>query len=611
MTFLGWLPAPGPPFPGPVLIPYRERLIVLIGPNGYGKTRLLQAIVDRRTPRLFATLPGRLSPYLTMERAAIESGRRTARGDRELFETAESVRPREDDRGWWCARLGRPELWWSVAPDALHAVAPEDPFTPLVTIPAAHRHTGLAVEPWVRPGDLQPTALDAETTRVFRDWAHAALATGSARATVPANPLVARSDALGSISLLALAEAFCDLLAERAAQRLRVLAGFAVELRCLAVENFAWQVSADGHWIPLVSASRALSRWCTLSATETLRELQQSVAEAELTQIKTDSARTLAGDLDRALLPPGEPGAFATRTTWVAMDEPEVNLFAPAAHHLAGTLAARAGVGRTLIATHSLDLAARFVGIADFLLFDGPGRYSLERPERGIVDLLGRLTAYGPGALAATRVLHVEGDWDFEILERLHGPRLAAANVVMSRMHGVRGAGIAASSVWQRMTSTSFGMMFDHVSAAEAGRRWARVRETLATRGRAAAIRELRAGIGAGRGRAEDVEMLRMFASVLDGGIEDRLHLVMHGLSDIFQVMHPSVFGLTAGTWADAGYDGRTGFKVFCRSATGVDLGAGAECRRLVKAFDAADRPVEPIAAAALDRAVTSFIEPG
>ncbi|MEV4415560.1 hypothetical protein [Catellatospora sp. NPDC049609] len=610
-TFLGWLAEPGSPFREPVLVPYLDRAIVLVGPNGCGKTRLLRALVDRHTPRLFATLPRRLTPYLTMHRRHLEEHHGTAEaGDRELFERAEATRAQDDAEAWWCAHLNQPRLWWTVrlAADTavVTAVAPEDPFTDLARLPVASRHAATVVEPWVTPDAVEPAALDAAAARGFREWAAIVLRD----ATLYTNPLVATRRDGEAMSLLVLATTYCDLLAQRASARLRSLAGFPLELRCRPAEDFAWRVRVDDEWIPLVHTSRAMSRWCTLAATETLRELHECATAVASDVIRTTDAQTLAGTIDPVFLPPGPPGPFATRSTWVAMDEPEVHLFASEARVLGDALADRGGVGRTLVATHSLELAARFAGTADFLVFDSPGHFTVHRPERGVATLLSRLVAHGPVILAGTRVLYVEGDWDVELVDRLHGPALSAANVLLGRMHGVKGAGVAASSVWQRMMATPFGMMFDGVRADEAERRWTALRTVLATQGRQAATHQSRTAIRrAARGRHEDVELIRLFHSVVEGGLEERLRLVMHGLSDIFQVVHPSVFGLAAASWSEAGYDGRVTFKDFCRRVASVDLGDGTQCRRILDAFDQAGRPVDAAAAAALAGAVESFLK--
>jgi hypothetical protein len=384
--------------------------------------------------------------------------------------------------------------------------------------------------------------------------------------------------------------------------------GFPLLLRCRAAEDFAWHVQIDGDWIDLGHTSRAMSGWCTLAVTETLRELLQCATEAAGDALRPPDRTALAGVIDSVFVPPGPPGPFATRSTWVALDEPEMHLFPSEARVLGDALAGRGSTGRTLIATHSLDLAARFEGTADFHLFDGPGRTTFVRPEGGIATLLRRLSAQGPGILTHTRILYVEGDWDVELVERLHGRSLAAANVLISRMQGVKGAGIAAASVWQRMIATPFGMMFDGIRATEAASMWASAQAVMGNQGREEALSRLRAVLRTARGRHEQVELIRLFHAVLEGCIEGRLRLVMHGLSDIFQVVHPSVLGLNAQSWADAGYDGGSSFKAFCLRASGVDLSDGRQCRLIVDAFDATGRPVDNAAAAALGEAIDAFV---
>ena len=73
-SFAGGLADPGQPFAGRVFVPYRQRSLVLIGANGYGKTRLLNAIADPGTARVFRWLPPRLMPYLTAACPRAEAG---------------------------------------------------------------------------------------------------------------------------------------------------------------------------------------------------------------------------------------------------------------------------------------------------------------------------------------------------------------------------------------------------------------------------------------------------------------------------------------------------------------------------------------------------------
>jgi hypothetical protein len=619
--FVGWLADPGPPFSGPVFVPYGQRSLVLIGANGCGKTRLLNAIVDPATPRFFARLPARLVPYLTMARSRVESGAAVEGPPdaADLFQQAEAARPGGDEHEWWAGRLGLPGLRWVVrcadgsAPATISAVDGDDPVAdPAAVIRAAPRHVSGVLERWTVPDEQSAQSLAPGTEDAFRAWAGDVLAASGSSFRVSANPLIAVDAAGVSVSLLDLALGFAEVLATRVSTRLGLLTGISADLRCVPAERFCWELRIDDQWIPLEWASRAVSRWSALTARETLQELGKYAADAVAADAAVDLAAVLNGNLDGVLIPPGDPGAFATQSSWVALDEPEVHLFASESHRLGDVLAGHGRAGRTIIVTHSLDLAARFVGNADFVMFDGPGRFTVGRPSDGLAALLQRLTRTGPGILAETRVLYVEGDWDVELIQLLHGDLLVQHNILLSRMHGVRGASLAASSVWQRMMATSFGMMFDALNADDVARKWAALRATVAQGQRRQALQSLRQKIKAARDRGgpyEDIELLRLFAAVLEGGLEDRLHLVMHGLSDIFQVMHPSAFGLPEASWREAGYEGQVSFKEFVRARAGVDLGNGDSCRQSVRAFKAAGLPVDAEAGGKLSGALREFAD--
>ena len=625
----GWLADPGRPFRGRVLVPYAQRSLVLIGANGYGKTRLLSAILDPCTPRLFTRLPPRVAPYLAAARARVEAASAGSAGAGtpvdarrvagpadvvKLFESGEAARAASDDHAWWADLLGLPGLHWVVAwagdaaPATLSAVDGADPLAaPAAVIHAAPRHVAGALERWTNPDELSPSSMAQATEDAFRGWAADVLSACGGRYRVSANPLIAVDHGDESVSLLSLGLGFARELAARAAARLELLTGLAVELRCLPAERFAWQLRADEGWIPLDWASRAVSRWAALTARETLKEFAQHAAWAA-EDAGADLAAVLRGSLDGTLLPQGKPQPFASQSSWVALDEPEVHLFASEARHLGGVLAEHGRAGRTVIVTHSLDLAAQFVGNADFVTFDAPGRFTVDRPGEDLSRLLERLAESGPGILAGTRVLYVEGKWDMVLVKLMHEDLLARHNILLSPMHGVKGANLAASSVWQRMMTTPFGMMFDAISAAAAERTWGTVREQVAAGRRGQALYQLREQIRrAQRGPFEEVELLRMFNAVVEGGLEARLHLVMHGLSDVFQVMHPSVFGLPEPTWRAAGYEGRGSFKDFIRAQAGVDLKDGAQCVQLIDAFTAAGTPTDPEASGKLSAALLAF----
>jgi hypothetical protein len=617
----GWLADPGKPFRLPVFIPYDRRSLVLVGANGYGKSRLLTAIAAPATPRVYARLPARLVPYLTVARSRLESGTRTAAPTdlRKLFEEGESANPRGDEHQWWSDHLGRSSLRWIVrwrgdqTPATLSAVAADHLLSePLAVIQAAPPHVADSTERWTMPDAQSTDSLATITEDGFRSWADDILAASGGRYHVSANALIAIDQTAQSVSLLSLAARFTQELATRAVARLALLVGLTVELRCLPAERFSWQFKVDDEWIPLELASRAISRWSALTARETLKELGRYTAHAVATDTIADLKAVLAGDLDGELLPPGAPGPFASRTSWIALDEPELHLFASESHRLGEVLADHGHAGRTLIVTHSLDLAAQFVGNADFLMFDGPGRFTIDQPSDGLANLLQRFAKSGPGILASTRVLYVEGNFDIEVLSLLYGELLARHNILLSPMHGVKGAKLAATSVWQRMMTTPFGIMFDSLSRENVDRQWAAVRSKVATAGREAAKSSLRKRINALKGSSagvphEDIELLWLFMAVVEGNLEDRLYLVMHGLSDILQVIHPSVFGIEAPDWRAAGYDGTVSFKKFISAKTGVALSDGKQCQRMIDAFVAAGRPVDRESAINLSGALLEF----
>lgn len=620
--FAGWLADPGPPFSGRVFVPYGQRSLVLLGANGYGKTRLLDAIVDERTARVFRRLPSRLVPYLTAACLRVEAGEAIAGPSdvTELFQLGEATWAAGGEHEWLERHLRLSELRWIVrwngeAPATLSAVRADDLLAePIAVIRAAPRHVTGVLERWTSPGVQGPESLDQATEQAFRAWANDVLTACESRYEVSANPLIAVDEDYNSLPLLSPAIAFAGTLATRASSRLMLLTGLSAELRCLPADGFAWQLMTAKGWIPLAWASRAIGRWSALSALDTLEELRLYAADAVSADYVIDLQAVLHGQLDSALMPAGEPAPFATHSSWLALDEPEVHLFPSESRRLGDVLAGHGRAGRTVLVTHSLDLAARFVGNADFLMFDGPGRFTLDSPGDGLEGLLGRLAAVGPGILAETRVLYVEGDWDFEMIGLLHRDLLAQHNILLSRMNGVRGARLVATSVWHRMTLTPFGVMFDSLDPDDVARTWATLRDTVAAGKRHDALSSLRQQVTMAEKRHasyEEVELKRLFAAVLENGLEERLHLVMHGLSDILQVMHPSVFGLPAKSWRDAGYDGQRSFKLFIREQTGIRLDKGHSVRARFRAFTKAGQPVDEESAKMLSRALLDFAKAG
>jgi hypothetical protein len=223
--------------------------------------------------------------------------------------------------------------------------------------------------------------------------------------------------------------------------------------------------------------------------------------------------------------------------------------------------------------------------------------------------LLKRFAEHGPGILRKTRVLYVEGDWDVEIIERLFGSALGSNNVIISKMNGVKNASLAVSSVWHRMLATPFAVMFDSLDSGRVARLWINICERLRNEPRSMVVRSLRQRVAASRNRGfEEVELWRLFLTAVECHHEGRLQFVMHGLSDIFQVFHPSLFGLAEDSWEDAGYSAG-GFKSFINQRCGIDLGKGAQCRRVLERFDREQRPVESRAFEALKYALSTFVD--
>jgi len=121
-------------------------------------------------------------------------------------------------------------------------------------------------------------------------------------------------------------------------------------------------------------------------------------------------------------------------------------------------------------------------------------------------------------------------------------------------------------------------------------------------------VRQLRArAAGRTRGPNEEAALDWLFVALVENRQEDRVRFVMHGLSDIFQVMHPSVFSLDAETWAAAGFTAGS-FKRFCLESHQIDLTDGSTCRRLVDRFRKLGRPVESAAAERLREELYGFL---
>jgi energy-coupling factor transporter ATP-binding protein EcfA2 len=601
---------PGPPFDGRVFLPYSGRSLVLVGPNGTGKTRLLDSLTGANSASVFNGLPRRLTPYASVVRA---QGQQDWSGldAKALFEKAESSKSSADDIAWLEAHLpkGQPGYWsLSIGQDGLAWVtlfSEVQPVCEVLRFPVAERHLLGVREEWSTPGHLGRKDIETLTLDGFRSWATEVAIACGIHIRVYRNPLVAMVDRDG-VSMLALADKFANVLASRTEERLERMAGFHVQFRCHPADDFRWDVAVEGRWMKWDDMSSAMKRWSSLAATESLRELSWFARDSSTTEVSCSVEQFLGGNLPQGIIPGQKPGAFASISTWIAMDEPELHLFASEAHTLGTTLSEHAQGGRSVLVTHSLELASRLVGTADFVTFDGIGRFEVSPPNK-VTPMLTKLAREGMAILDSTAVLYVEGDWDIEFLRRLHGDHLDGANVILGKMNGVTGASLIASSVWHRIAGQKYGVMFDSARGESLLLQWESWCQHLARQGRPRTTAAIRGKIRAiGRAPFEEIEALRLFETVISGGGEERMRPVSHGLSDVFQLVHPSVLGLEEGSWSEAGYHGG-GFKRFVKSQVGLDLGDGHECRRVIDLFDQAGMPVDEEAALALARALNDF----
>ena len=112
---------------------------------------------------------------------------------------------------------------------------------PLAVIPVAPRHGEEVIERWTVPEVEGPEALPGRSEAMFRTWAGHILTACGGQYSVYTNPLIAGDGAGNSVSLLPLARAFVDVLTRRTSERLRVLVGFTLSLRCIPEEGFLWR----------------------------------------------------------------------------------------------------------------------------------------------------------------------------------------------------------------------------------------------------------------------------------------------------------------------------------------------------------------------------------
>jgi hypothetical protein len=609
----GWLASPGAPFRESVWLTNTGRSKVMIGPNGFGKSRLLRAIRSPGTPRGFRSLPLRLHLYAGLAQEKFSDVRMDAPA---LEALAEAEALRAFDHSAWADRAAefRDPIWLVGRPLTPGVAAVE-----LVDIPGGReaswrfavpaRQAHLVAETWTSPDEMAEMDLAELTAQAFVAWSRSILALVDGDLLPAKNALVARSPSGKSHSLLELAETFCTQVCQRTTERLHRLSGFTVEARSQPEESFAWSLRLNGNWFGIEDASTAIRRWVGLCAAETLREFGLVASDAVTPLEGTRKAEEiLHGELPDVVIPFGEAQPFSTRSSWVAMDEPEVHLFGSEALQLGAALADYSRSGRLMVATHSLELASRMLGTCDFITFHSPGELSVSPPETQAVQLLGQLAQYGIGIMASTRVLYVEGNWDVQVIELLYGDELSRHNVLLSPMHGVDGASVAVSSVWQRMAHSEFGVMFDRIRQKEAEGEWEQALHAITRGERAAEVRRLRRRANDSSHGNEQSAMLKMMANVLEGNMENKVRFVMHGLSDVFQVCHPRLFHASRDSWKAEGYVPGSSFKEFCKKRYQIDLTNGAECGRLLSALKNRPTPVEESAYQALSMAIHSFI---
>lgn len=608
----GWLVIPGAPFEEPVFLENTGHSKVMIGPNGYGKSRLLRAIRRPDTPRVFRSLPQRLHAYA--ELACEQPGSANA-GPRELRALAEQLTlARTRSPAWRDLAGSTADPLWLVGRGGYQETATVElidraaGWEPRWSFRVPAEQAQFVVERWTSPDEMAQTDLAELTATSFVQWSRAILGLTDMNLLPARNALVARSPEGKSYSLLELAETFCGLVCRRASERLRRLAGFTVEMRSEPEEGFAWSLRLTSGWFGIDGASTAIRRWVGLSVAETLREFGMVASDGTAPLEGTEKVEDiLRGELPDVVIPLGEAQPFSTRSSWVAMDEPEIHLFGSEALQLGDTLADYSKSGRLMVVTHSLELASRMLGTCDFLTFHGPGEFTGSPPDSQVTQLLSRLAPHGIGILASTRILYVEGYWDIQVLQLFFGEELSQRNVVLSPMHGVDGASVVVSSVWQRMARAHFGVMFDRIREGEAAQQWNQVLTEVKRGGRAAEVRRLRRRARETTSGHEHVALLQLMANVIEGNMEDRVHFVMHGLSDIWQVCHPSLFGASGRSWKDEGYIAGS-FKEFCKKRYTADLASSSEGPRLLRALTADRSAVDDDAYAALSAAVENFL---
>jgi hypothetical protein len=590
--FRGWIVQPTG-WSGPIHVPYSNRSLLCTGPNGTGKSRLLDALTGQESLRVYEGIPRGCEAGVALARETMGSAPEITAWlaqmpNDEVTALAEMTVPADDDEEWVTDLLGlagRP--WFVVAAAGQHMeVASEQLLVDGTALPGTLRiplsgaAVARAVETWIRPdADLGTDELARRTSEAFRTWFGEVASGLRWHVEHAANVLVGR-EASGSVSLLEIAEEWCGAVADRASERLAVLTGFELSFSVQADTDFEWAAKEPRRReVPLASLSNAMRRWSSAAINETLREFVR-IAKG------TSPFATPTGSRDISwAVPKGPTEAFTTRDAWIAFDEPELHLFPSEVRTLANVLAQQATRGRSAVVTHSLDLAARFVGAADFVTFDANESFIHIPADSGIVEVLTNLAPASPSILARTRVLYVEGLWDYKIIGALFASELAQANVVLTAMHGVDRAEVLSGSIWHRMLETPFGVMYDSLRQDDVAAEWAATIRRLdadaspTLRGEPRSHRRRRQIVGELREQAERggprerVAFRRLVALLVEGRMEGRCVFLMHGLSDIFQVASPTAFGLSASTWQEVGFPaGQRRFKEWLLASEGIDL---------------------------------------
>ncbi|MGB4779284.1 hypothetical protein [Microbacterium sp.] len=556
--FLGWLVDPGPPFEGELLVSSGLSK-VLIGPNGYGKSLLLAAIRAPSTLRVFSNLPRRLREEIVASSAEL-----VGRGSAGLSGLLIDELDARKDRAWGLQVT-------SEGRGRVSVMKPDGRLEGSVSLEIDQRLIVAAIERWIVPDAEDAASLDVRTRKAFGAWVVACLDGVEGTVALGRNPLVGRLADETSVSLLQPAESFADILATRTRDRVAALVGFRLDVKVLPEDDFGYRIRYGREWFPVEQASSALRRWVSLAANETLWEMQRVAEEStRYGDARIELRDFLQGEVPEGRLPRHEIQGFASKSSWIMLDEPEIHLYGSEVRALGKTLAAQSESGRLYIASHSVELASHLVGIGEFLAFSAPGVFDTQGPEDWLNLQLANLAAQGAGALSMMRVLYVEGAWDVKFMELLFAAELREQRIVLCPVNGTMSAGSVATSVWQRMTSAPFGVMFDALSAQRVHAKWQEVRGSDES-SRRRIVRALRAEAKRA-GRFEDRGMAQLQADILEAGMESRVHFLMHGLSDIFQVASPRAFGGDVDSWADAGFGGDGKFKDFVRSTFRTDL---------------------------------------